>query len=62
MAPPLPNLYPYPSGMFPFVSENGDIHGADNDGDGRLEPTYVRGYIRRDGTYVQSHYRALPHR
>ena len=45
---------------FPHAAENGDVQGADNDGDGRVEPTYVRGYYRADGTYVRSHYRALP--
>jgi peptidoglycan hydrolase-like protein with peptidoglycan-binding domain len=46
----------------PHVAENGDIQGADNDGDGRLEPVYVRGYYRKDGTYVRGHYRARPRR
>ncbi len=44
----------------PPVAENGDIRDADNDGDGRLEPVFVRGYFRKDGTYVRSHYRAAP--
>jgi len=46
----------------PAVAENGDIRGADNDGDGRLEPVHVRGYYRKDGTYVRGHYRARPRR
>tara|TARA_Y100000768_G_scaffold387977_1_gene381283 strand:- start:665 stop:1036 length:372 start_codon:yes stop_codon:yes gene_type:complete len=41
-------------------SENGDCKGFDNDGDGRIEPVYVKGYYRKDGTYVRSHYRASP--
>jgi len=62
MAPQLTQQYAQPSGVAPFISENGDVRGADNDGDGRLEPIHVRGYTRQDGTYVQGHYRALPHR
>ena len=46
----------------PYRSENGDIKGYDNDGDGRLEPTYVKGYYKSNGTYVRSHYRAKPRR
>jgi hypothetical protein len=43
-------------------AENGDIYGIDNDGDGRAETVFVRGYYRKDGTYVRSHYRAKPRR
>jgi hypothetical protein len=43
-------------------AENGDVYGADNDGDGRVETVFVRGYYRKDGTYVRSHYRAKPRR
>jgi hypothetical protein len=43
-------------------AENGDIYGADNDGDGRRETVFVSGYYRKDGTYVRSHYRARPRR
>ena len=46
----------------PPVAENNDVRGADNDGDGRREPVYVRGYRRKDGTYVRGHYRARPRR
>ena len=46
----------------PYVAENGDVKGYDNDGDGRLEPTYVKSYYKSDGTYVKSHYRAKPRR
>lgn len=42
----------------PYQTENGDIRGHDNDGDGRVESVYVRGYYKKDGTYVRSHYRA----
>lgn len=46
----------------PSVAENGDVRGRDNDGDGRSEPVHVRGYHRKDGTYVRGHYRAAPSR
>ena len=56
-----PNIYSPNSSLYPPpVAENGDVRGYDNDADGRIEPTYVRGYYRRDGTYVRSHYRAKP--
>jgi hypothetical protein len=51
-----------PSSYPPPVAENGDIRGADNDGNGRPEPIYVRGYYKKDGTYVRGHYRARPRR
>lgn len=44
----------------PPVAENGDRRGVDNDGDGRTEPVHVKGYYRKDGTYVRGHYRAKP--
>jgi hypothetical protein len=43
-------------------AENGDLYGVDNDGDGRRETVFVRGYYRKNGTYVRSHYRAKPRR
>jgi hypothetical protein len=46
----------------PNRAENGDYYGIDNDGDGRIETVYVRGYYRKNGTYVRSHYRARPRR
>jgi len=51
-----------PSAYSPPVAENGDVMGMDNDGDGRTEPIHVRGYYRKDGTYVRGHYRARPRR
>lgn len=49
-----------PSTPKPPVAENGDRRGADNDRDGRAEPVHVKGYYRKDGTYVRGHYRAKP--
>lgn len=46
--------YAYPQ------AENGDYYNRDNDGDGRVESVFVKGYYRKDGTYVRSHYRAAP--
>lgn len=44
--------------MPPLIAPNGDIRGADNDGDGRRETEFVRGYTKKDGTVVPGHYRA----
>lgn len=44
----------------PDVAGNGDRRGFDNDGDGRTESQYVRGYTRSDGVQVRDHYRAHP--
>lgn len=43
-------------------AENGDHYNVDNDGDGRVEPVFVRGHYRKNGTYVRSHYRARARR
>jgi hypothetical protein len=43
-------------------AQNGDAYNVDNDGDGRREPVYVKGYHRKDGTYVRSHYRVRSRR
>lgn len=51
-----------PTTFPPAIAENGDRRGVDNDFDGRPEPVYVRGYFRKDGTYVRGHYRAKPRR
>tara|TARA_B100001250_G_C19346159_1_gene591249 strand:- start:356 stop:568 length:213 start_codon:yes stop_codon:yes gene_type:complete len=42
----------------PYTAGNGDVYGADNDGDGRTESIYVESYRKSDGTLVRSHYRA----
>jgi len=44
----------------PKIAENGDVRGRDNDGDGRKEPVFVKGYTKKNGTVVQGQYRALP--
>ena len=42
----------------PFTAGNGDNYGWDNDGDGRTESIFVKSYVKSDGTYVRSHFRA----
>lgn len=42
-------------------AENGSYFGQLNP-EGRAKTVHVRGYYRRDGTYVRSHYRAPPSR
>lgn len=43
---------------YPYTAGNGDVYGSDNDGDGRTESIYVKSYVKSDGTFVRSHYRA----
>lgn len=40
----------------PYIAENGDVYGKDNDGEGEVEKEYVRSYFK-NGNYVKSHYR-----
>lgn len=46
----------------PGVAENGSYRGEVSAETGRPKSVYVRGYTRRDGTYVQGHYRSAPRR
>jgi len=39
-------------------AENGSCYGDISTATGRPRDTYVHGYVRRDGTYVRSHYRS----
>jgi hypothetical protein len=39
-------------------AENGSCYGDISDETGRPKTVYVRGYTRRDGTYVRGHYRS----
>lgn len=43
----------------PFVAENGSYYGEPNEF-GVPKTVPVQGYFRRDGTYVQGHYRSRP--
>ena len=51
-APPPPVRYA------PGCGENGSCYGDISTLTGRPKTSYVRGYTRRDGTYVRSHYRS----
>gem|GEM_PF-2640957 len=42
------------------VAENGSYYGQISEHTGRPKTVYVRGYFRKDGTYVRSHYRSRP--
>ena len=46
----------------PFVAENGSYYGEISDYTGRPKTVHVRGYYRKDGTYVRGHYRSKPRR
>jgi hypothetical protein len=43
-------------------AENGSCYGDISSATGRPRTVHVRGYYRRDGTYVRSHYRSRPRR
>jgi hypothetical protein len=45
----------------PFVAENGSYYGQPNKY-GMPKTVHVRGYFKKNGTYVRSHYRSRPHR
>jgi len=46
--------------LSPGVAENGSYYGEISPATGRPKTVYVRGYYRKDGTYVRSHYRSRP--
>jgi len=51
----------HPRPLFvPHVAENGSYFGEISAATGRPKTVFVDGYYRKDGTYVRSHYRALP--
>ena len=56
-APPVQPVLP-PVRYAPACGENGSCYGDISTFTGRAKTTYVRGYFRRDGTYVRSHYRS----
>lgn len=47
-------------GTDPYVAENGSYHGEVSQYTGRPKTVYIRGYYRKDGAYVRSHYRSPP--
>jgi len=46
----------------PYCAENGSCRGDISAYTGRPKTVHVRGYYRKDGTYVRSHYRSRPRR
>lgn len=54
--------YTLPSAPSPGIAENGSYFGELSGTTLRPKTVHVRGYFRRDGTYVQSHYRSRARR
>jgi hypothetical protein len=48
--------------FYPRCAENGSCYGDISSYTGRPKTVHVRGYFRKDGTYVRSHYRSRPRR
>ena len=46
----------------PLVAENSSRYGEISPATGRPKTVHVRGYYRKDGTYVRGHYRSPPSR
>lgn len=46
----------------PTVAKSGSRYGGTSRATGRSNTVHVRGYYRKDGTYVRSHYRSAPRR
>jgi hypothetical protein len=49
-------------GNAPAVAENGSYYGEISPTTGRPKTVNVRGYYRKDGTYIRGHYRSAPRR
>ena len=54
--------YRQPTYSKPPIAENDSYYGQISKNTGRPKTVYVRGYYRKDGTYVRSHYRSPPRR
>jgi len=54
LTPPPPRVSPS------RVAENGSYYGQISEKTGRPKTVHVRGYYRKDGTYVRGHYRSRP--
>jgi hypothetical protein len=46
----------------PAVAENGSYYGEPSKATGNPKTVHVKGYYRKDGTYVRGHYRSKPRR
>ena len=55
------SIYKIPS-YKQFIAENSSYYGEISKITGRPKTVFVRGYFRKDGTYVRSHYRSKPKR
>ena len=53
-------IYDSDGRFIPFYAENGSYYGQISELTERPKTIYVRGYYRKDGTYVRSHYRSRP--
>ncbi len=49
-------------GVTPACAENGSCYGDASEATGRPKTVHVKGYYRKDGTYVRGHYRSKPRR
>lgn len=54
--------YRQPTYSKPSIAENDSYYGQISENTGRPKTVHVRGYYRKDGTYVRSHYRSPPRR
>lgn len=54
--------YIQPKYNYPRIAENGSYYGQISTNTGRPKTVSVRGYYRKDGTYVRGHYRSQPRR
>lgn len=54
--------YRQPTYSKPPIAENDSYYGQISENTGRPKTVHVKGYYRKDGTYVRSHYRSPPRR
>jgi len=50
----------YWNGNKNLIAQDGSYYGEISDETGRPKTVFINGYLRKDGTYVASHYRSLP--
>lgn len=54
-------LFPARPGEYkPSIAENGSYFGEISKNTGRPKTVHIKGYYRKDGTYVRGHYRSKP--
>ena len=59
---PEPEISVIPRILLPGCAENGSCFGDISETTGRQKTIRVKGYFRKDGTYVRGHYRSAPRR